>query len=337
MSETSVDAGMDAGRRAATPDLHAGHIPLFWRILIPNACLLGVASALLVIAPPNGRPPIIVTGLAVMIAVNGILMRWTFTPLQRLSMLMERVDPLAPGERLPVEGPPSEVTVLTDSFNRMLDRLEAERRDSARRALLAQEDERRRVAAELHDEVGQSLTALTLSLSRAADAPADPREELRRAADDASRVIEEVRAIARGLRPEALDDLGLPSALNNLCEQLSAHTGLAIERDISRHLPELAPETALVVYRIVQESLTNAVRHAEASTVTVSLAFEPPNLVAEVVDDGVGLNGGPPSLQGAGIRGMRERAVLVRGELTILDAPGGGTRVRLLVPCGAGR
>lgn len=331
MTELSAHAAQEPAAPARSADLGAGHIPLFWRILIPNACLLGVAGALLVIAPPNGRVPIIVSGLAVMIAVNGILMRWTFAPLQRLSALMERIDPLTPGERLPVEGPPSEVTVLTDSFNRMLDRLESERRDSARRALVAQEDEQRRVAGELHDEVGQSLTGLMLSLSRGAEAP-DPRAELRRAADGVSQIIEDVRAIARGLRPEALDDLGLASALNNLCEQMAAHTGLDIDRAISRELPALAPEMELVIYRIVQESLTNAVRHSQASSATVSLAYRRPDVVVQVHDDGIGMNGSGPA-RGSGIRGMRERAVLVRGELTFSQRPEGGTTVQLVVPC----
>lgn len=311
------------------------HVGLFWRLFVPNAAVLGVACVVLMVQPPNGRVPVLVAGLAVMLAVDVLILRRAVAPLLRLTDLMRRVDPLAPGERVEPTGPPSEVTVLAEAFNAMLDRVEAERSSSGRRALSELEAERRRLAAELHDEIGQSLTGLMLSLSRAAEAPNDPRLELHRAADQVSGIIGDVRAIARGLRPEALDDLGLPSALHNLCEELSARTGLAVERRISRDLPALPSETELVIYRVVQESLTNVVRHAEATRAEVTLEYRAPLIVAEVVDDG---GGRPPEpLGGSGIRGMRERAVLVRGDLTIFAPPGGGLGVRLLVPCESDR
>jgi signal transduction histidine kinase len=134
---------------------------------------------------------------------------------------MRRVDPLAPGERLPQEGTTSEVSDLAAAFNDMLDRLEGERRDSARRAMGAQERERRRLAAELHDEIGQSLTALLLQLRRGAVDGNNAGPLLGQGARATERILDDVRAVARRLRPEALDDLGLASALNSLCEQLS--------------------------------------------------------------------------------------------------------------------
>jgi signal transduction histidine kinase len=138
-----------------------------------------------------------------------------------LTALMRRVDPLAPGERLPQEGTTSEVSDLAAAFNDMLDRLEGERRDSARRAMGAQERERRRLAAELHDEIGQSLTALLLQLRRGAVDGNNAGPLLGQGARATERILDDVRAVARRLRPEALDDLGLASALNSLCEQLS--------------------------------------------------------------------------------------------------------------------
>ena len=146
-------------------------------------------------------------GLVAMLVLNLALLRRTFRPLGRLTTVMRGIDPLRPGERATVDEADPEVAELTAAFNDMLGRLEVERRDSARRALAAQEGERRRIARELHDEVGQALTAVILQLDRAgrrrgSDGVAEARESVRSS-------LEEVRGIARRLRPEALDDLGL--------------------------------------------------------------------------------------------------------------------------------
>ena len=159
---TTVPARAPARARPATPDARPV-VGLFWRLFIPNAIVLGTACVVLMVQPPNGRVPVLVAGLAVMLAVNVLLLRRAVTPLVRLTELMRRVDPLAPGKRIPPTGPPSEVTVLAEAFNAMLDRLEDERSASGRRALSEAEAERRRIAAELHDLVGHSLTVVLLS------------------------------------------------------------------------------------------------------------------------------------------------------------------------------
>src|SRR5919106_222348 len=141
-------------------------IPLFWRLFVPNACVLVVACVVLIVEPANGRIVALIGGLAIMLAVNLLLMRRAFAPLTRLMTTMNRVDPLRPGERVPVVGPPSEVTVLAREFNAMLDRIETERRDSAQRMTIAEDSERRHLVTELHDEMGQTLTALVLQISR---------------------------------------------------------------------------------------------------------------------------------------------------------------------------
>jgi two-component system sensor histidine kinase UhpB len=136
---------------------------------------------------------------------------------------------LEPGRRVPVYGTETEVAELTLAFNEMLDRLEEERRQSAAHALSAQEGERRRVAQELHDEVGQSLTAVLLQLGRVQRAaPLDLRAELAEARETARESLEEVRQIAQRLRPEALDELGLQSALEALAERVSEQGGLRV-------------------------------------------------------------------------------------------------------------
>jgi two-component system sensor histidine kinase UhpB len=307
-------------------------VSLFWRLFIPNATVLVVAGVVLLIEPANGRILALGGGLAALLAVNLVLMRRAFASLVHLTGLMRRVDPLRPGQRIHVPGPESEVTLLAEAFNEMLDRLETERRESGRRALSERESERRLLAAELHDELGQRLTALALLLSRSlARAPGELRGELAAARDLVLRTVEDVRALARRLRPEALDALGLVPALTNLVERLSQSTGLPVERSWQRDLPRLDPDVELVVYRVAQESLTNVVRHARATRACVALGREDGEVVLTVSDDGVGLadaNGG-----GSGVRGMRERALLVGGQLSLEASPGGrGTTVRLRVP-----
>jgi two-component system sensor histidine kinase UhpB len=312
-------------------------MPLLWRIFCGNAAVLGVATLALVLSPATVSFPVaareaavIAGGLLLMLAVNYVLLRHAFGPLHRLAAVMREVDPLDPGRRSDLPRASAEVGALAGAFDEMLDRLETERRDSARRALAAQEDERRRVARELHDEVGQSLTAVVLQLQRArAGTAADADARLAEAQEAARATLEEVRAIARNLRPEALDELGLPAALRQLCVD-AARTGAAVEPRIGEAAAgALAPETEVVIYRVAQEALTNALRHADAGAITLALDVAGNGgAVLRVADDGRGSGG----RTGAGMRGMRERALLVGGALDVRPAPGGGTVVTLTVP-----
>src|SRR4029079_2263069 len=156
-----------------------------------------------------------------------------------------------------------------------------------------------------------TLTAAAIQIEHAADIGHDSPADLRRIADTVRGSLDEVRRIARELRPEALDDLGLLNALISLCSRLASQGQLRIERHLER-LPGLAPGLELVIYRVVQESLTNVVRHAEASLATVSLAREGGTITLSIVDDGRGLPTDLPE-RTAGISGMRERARLVHG------------------------
>lgn len=305
------------------------YVPLFWRLFLPNAAVLGVACVVLIVEPANGRIPALVGGLGVMLAIDLVLMRRAVGPLERLTDLMRRVDPLRPGERLPGDAPRSEVSVLADAFNGMLDRLEDERRDSAQRALSEREQERRRVAEALHDQIGQDLTATSLHLARVADRlDADGAAQVTAVREHVLATVEEVRRLARELRPEGLDELGLVPALVNMLERLAASTDVRIARDLDRDLPRLTPNAQLVVYRVAQESCTNAVRHGRPTTIEVSLAVEDGQVVLCVLDDGVGVTADVAS--DGGIRTMRERAVLLGAELSIGPRDTGpGTRVRL--------
>ncbi|MBO8203445.1 HAMP domain-containing sensor histidine kinase [Streptomyces smyrnaeus] len=312
---------------------------LFWRIFGLNALVLGTATALLLWAPVTVSVPVLLTealilvgGLAVMLVANGALLRWGLAPLDRLTKLMTTVDLLRPGQRLPVPGARGgeEVAELIRTFNAMLDRLEQERATSSAQVLLAQEAERRRIAQELHDEVGQTMTATLLVLKRAADdAPQPLLEELQQAQEITRESLDEVRRLVRRLRPGVLDDLGLASALVSLTQDFATHTGLRVVRRLETDLPVLDREIELVLYRVAQESLTNAARHAEAGRVEVSLRHTGETVLLEIADDGRGIEA---AREGAGIRGMRERALLAGATLDITSTPGTGTRIRLATP-----
>ena len=316
---------------------------LLWRVFATNAVVLVAATLVLVLTPITVSFPValtevvvVVVGLSVMLAIDLLLLRRAFSPLGRLTAFMQRVDPLRPGERVWLDSADPEVAELMRTFNEMIDRLETERRDSARRALAVQEGERARIARELHDEIGQALTAVVLQLERSARRTEPPvRDEVEAAREAVRHSLEEVREIARRLRPEALDDLGLASALAALTGDVARRTGLRVERRIVGNVAALSPEEELVVYRVAQEGLTNVARHADARQAWVTLEARDGDVALEVRDDGRGFD--PGRTAGAGMRGMRERALLVGAELAVESRDGDGTAVRLTLRPGDAR
>jgi two-component system sensor histidine kinase UhpB len=335
-------ATVDTKRQPALrpPDGRRRRPTLYRRLFTRYAAVLTVAVLLLIFAPVTVSVPVVLSelgvllvGFVLMLGAFHLLLQRALAPLERLTALMQRVDPLAPGQRIDIEAPGREVAALTEAFNAMLDRLENERRESARRALAAQEGERRRIARELHDEIGQVLTGLVLrSETLARRAPAELREDLEDLREEARGGAEDVRTIARRLRPEALDELGLQSALLALCSSVSASAGIEISRDLARDLPPLTAEQEVVIYRVAQESITNVVRHARATRAEVALRDDGAGGVLLVVrDDGVGLPA-DAERNSTGLRGMRERALLVGADMTIQPADERGTEVRLRLP-----
>ncbi len=313
---------------------------LYRRLLGAYTAVLLGAVVLLIFAPVTISVPValgeligILVAFAVMLLVFNALLHRALNPLERLTSVMARIDPLAPGQRIALEADADEVAALTQAFNAMLDRLEGERRESARRALAAQEAERQRIARELHDEIGQVLTGLVLRTETLVRrAPDELRGDLEGLREAARQGAVEVRGIAQRLRPESLDELGLQSALLALCTAVSDRAGLEVTRSLERDL-SLTAEQELVIYRVAQESITNVVRHAGARSADVTLTGDGDGGVLLVVtDDGAGL---PPGAERAsnGIRGMRERALLVGADLAIgPPASGHGTEVRLRLP-----
>jgi two-component system sensor histidine kinase UhpB len=312
-------------------------LPLLWRVFAANAAVLVLAFAGLVFAPVTVSVPVaagelvvLVAGLVALLAANLVFLRRVFGPLDELAETMRRQDPLAPGVRAELSGDAS-VIALASTFNDMLDRLERERRESARQALLVQESERRRIARELHDEVGQTLTGVILQVEGlAGQIPDELRGQLDELRETVRHGAEEVRTIARRLRPDALDELGLSSALAALAGAFERQVRVPVARALEQHVA-VTPEEELVIYRVAQEALTNVARHAQASHVELELRDVDDGVVLTVRDDGRGLpHGALDSSQG--IRGMRERAMLVGAGLSIESRPGDGTVVRLAIP-----
>jgi two-component system, NarL family, sensor histidine kinase UhpB len=322
--------------RRTRPSKRDRALPFAWRIFAVNAVILVAAALALAFSPATVSFPIAATegivlaaGLIAILSVNLLLTRHAFAPLERLTRLMRSVDLLSPGQRLKVTGP-EEVRELGAVFNQMLERLERERRESGWTALMTQEAERKRVARELHDEIGQALTAVMLQLGRLAKrAPDDLRDELAEALETTRTSLEDVRRIARQLRPEALDDLGLVPALNALATAFGERTGLTIRRRLPEGAPALSAEAELAIFRIAQESLTNAARHAGTTRVDLTLDAAKDRITLRVRDYG---RGALELGRGSGIRGMRERALLIGADLSLAPARGGGTEVTLTVP-----
>jgi len=270
---------------------------------------------------------VLLAGMVTTVLLNLMVLQRTFSPLNRLVEAMERFEPLGAGYRVPVYGREREIVHLTKAFNDMLDRIEGERRESVQRSLAAQERERKRVAQELHDEIGQSLTALLLQIEGLErSAVGDEREELTELRQATRDTLEQVRGVARRLRPEVLDDLGLGKAISALCERLGEQSGIEIGCDIDSELPQLAPEAELVTYRVAQEALTNTLRHSGARRAAVTLEHDGEDVMLVVADDGHGFGDADP---GAGIQGMRERALLIGARFRIDPGDEGGTVVRL--------
>ncbi|MFL5833938.1 MAG: sensor histidine kinase [Solirubrobacterales bacterium] len=282
---------------------------------------------------------LLVIGLALVVLALALALvreRRRLRPLEDLVEAMEKVDLSSPRLHLPPSidgvGETEEVERLELAFLRMMRRLEAERRRAGSAALHAQEEERARVARDLHDEVNQSLTGLLLRLEAAREAaPPELESELADTKALANQAMRELLSLARQLRPTALDDLGLAAAIGGQVEQLGRGE-IEARLDVGGDFSDLGDDAQLVVYRVAQEALSNAARHSGAGRVEVRLRrAEDGGVSLEVTDDGRGF-AFDEQQRGLGIGGMRERALLVGGELTIESRPDAGTTVRLTVP-----
>jgi two-component system sensor histidine kinase UhpB len=314
---------------------------LLVQVLLVN--LLLVAAAVLVatvaVDSHNGGGDVfhgrelLVFGLALVATVlgNGLLLHRRFVPLDEMISAMERIDLAHPGQRpvMPAPADSAEVLRLDAAFQRMISRLEDERRRAGRAAIQAQERERRRIAQDLHDEVNQALTAVSLRLQASIEhAPPELQRELIETKRLSSQAMEELLALARQLRPSVLDDAGVVAALHSQVRDFADQTHIDAAFNTRGMTPRLSPEQQLVMYRVTQESLSNIAQHAQAHKVEVELSFIG-RTILRISDDGKGFEGGREG--GLGLSGMRERALLAGGQLAIFSKLGQGTRVELTI------
>jgi two-component system sensor histidine kinase UhpB len=301
-------------------------------LLIVATAAAAIAAARLSVQDVMGRRQalVLVAGILCAVLVNSVVLRRRFAPLDKLIDVMERIDLTRPGQRADVpEADSEDVIRLVQAFNRMLGRLEDERQRTAAAVLKGQESERARVARDLHDECNQALTAVLLRLeAHIQDSPEQLRGDLRETKTVAIAAMEELLRLARELRPAALDDHGLEAALRTQLERFSDATGIPATLRCYDPLLDLADHEQTVVYRVVQESLSNVARHAQAGSVLVEVGRDHGRPVVRIVDDGVGFASVEGS-DGIGLVGMRERARLARGRVQVASGPGRGTVVEL--------
>ncbi|MFO7893264.1 MAG: sensor histidine kinase [Longimicrobiales bacterium] len=340
----------DTDRSALTERLL--RVPLFYKILVANAAIVLVFSLLATwLAVTLGRvqssiPPMVavaVAGAVVSIAVNAVIIQLALEPLRLLKRTVDKVQEGEVDARVPSSPlADRDMEGLTRATNSMLDRLGDYRsrlRDVAASALNAAEEERRRISLELHDDASQRLAAILMRLRLArglddAEAKDTVLEEVRRELAEAA---DGLRRYAQGLRPPALDELGLGPAI----ESHVRHIADAAVAPVSVHTEGVgrleSPEAELALYRIIQEAITNALRHSAARSIDVKLERCDGVVVATVSDDGVGFDVGAvlerhDGEHGLGLFGMRERAEYVGGRVEVDSTMGQGTTVRAAVP-----
>lgn len=347
-------AGGDAGAERWLPET-IRRSPLFHKLLAVNGLVVAGSAGVgtyvtAVLARRSADLPILLLvggfaamGLALSLVLNALVLRWALRPLETLERAAAGVqDGEEPtGARIPV--PPAadrNLARLVGAFNGMLETVAAYRRRLRRlavRALDAAEDERRRLAGELQDDIAQRIATCLLRIQLARRAEGEERaealEELRREAGD---TLEAVRHMARGLRPPELDELGLENAVRALVREFAEQRGSEVELEMGPVDQCLGDTGRLALYRGIQEALNNVRRHSAAEHVRVRLQSEPDcRVTAEIRDDGRGFDatGALSEDTGSlGLLGIRERALYVGGDVTVASRPGAGTRIRIRVP-----
>jgi len=304
-------------------------------VLFALTLLAASIAAGLDLGSSNKRWDFLILALAIVLTLctNLWMLQRRFRPLESLIDQIEAIDPAEP---TPLElrrtEPVEEIDRLAASFHGLLERIEEERRRSGQLAMRAQEEERRRLARDLHDEVNQALTAILLRLEALAqETPPERAPEVVALKRLVNQAMDELLNLARQLRPSALDDHGLVAALETQLKRFSARTGIEARLDKAGAPDTLADVVQTAIYRIAQEALTNVTRHAGATVVELLVAEDEGAVELRVSDDGRGFD---PAVRGGGLGlvGMAERARLVGGELDVRSAPGGGTTITLRVP-----
>jgi two-component system sensor histidine kinase UhpB len=320
---------------------HRTRVSLFAQVLGVNTVIIVatvfVASVIAQfdLSTQTGMESFLVAVVAILatVLVNGLVLRRRFAPLEELISSIDDVDLERPRLHTKLQpGEPDDIAQLRHAVEGMLSRLDEERRRRASAVIAAQETERARLARDLHDEVNQSLTGILLRLT-AIGADADPttRHRLKETRDLTQAAMLELLRLSHDLRPTALDDLGLSAAIGERLRTLARDSGLQVSLDVGADLPVLGGDRETVLFRVVQEALSNVVQHADASKVNVSLqARADDGVLLTIADDGSGFDPAAfrPGDEHAGLTGMNERALMSGGVLR-LDSGATGTTVEL--------
>lgn len=327
-------------------------VPIVYRLFIGNTVLAAaiVAAALLAheYYPENETLLVLVSagaGFLLLFFFNYLTIRISLAALKDLQQTIDEVSlehPVLP-EEIVLETDP-DLQPLAQSINDMLTRLERSRRELralSERATHAQEEERRRIARNLHDETSQALSSLIISLEQMENSlPAESahlRPRLRKAHELADRTLEDLRNIIYDLRPTMLDDLGLVSAIRWYARSTLEESGILVEFDLPDQPVGLPEHLETELFRIAQEGINNILRHSQASQVLVRLQREERYVCLELEDNGRGFDVADTAdtallNKRLGLLGIQERAALLGGEIQVQSTPGAGTRLQVLAP-----
>jgi two-component system sensor histidine kinase UhpB len=332
--------------------------PLFYKILWANVAIVGlgaVGGTVITIWHVTSFPDEVHyaliavfagAGVAISFFVNQWVLRKALDPLDRLQAAVDAIRRGATDVRVQLgDNSDERFDRLADTFNQMLVQLAQsaqEMQQLSRQILQAQEDERYRLARELHDEAAQSLTSLLvhIRLLERANNPTEAQRHVQELRELTARALEDVRRVALDLRPTILDDLGLAAALEWRIDEFNKQEGVRATIAVAGLDRRLPRETELVLYRVGQEALSNVSRHAGASTVNVTLRREGDRCVLQVADNGVGFDPAridPQAGHGLGLVGMRERIAMIGGELEVAAQPGAGAQITARVPWSNGK
>ncbi len=327
--------------------------PLFYKILVANIAIVltcTLVGTLFTISLVRAEPdrslstPITIFALLGVLSsaiVNAVILRLALSPLKALEQTADRVQQGDLAARAPLSPlADAELQQLVNMFNSMLDHLEVYRqrlKDTAHRAIHAEEMERKRLSHELHDETSQRLAALIIRLRLVRDAKDDALRNARieRLRTEIVEITDDIRRFARGLRPTVLDQVGLTAAITAQARHIQENSQIDIIIDADQLEGLLTPDTELALYRIVQEAMSNSVRHAKAQSICVRIANSDGCVIASVTDDGCGFVEDDLASTGAtglGLFGMRERASYVQGDVSIDSTPERGTSVQVRIP-----
>jgi two-component system sensor histidine kinase UhpB len=322
-------------------------LPVLYKVLFANSVVILCGATLGTylatrLHEGSGMPVLVgfvVTGLFVSVVMNFALLKIAFHPLTRLRETMRRVQVGEVGIRAPITGQDPDADQLATAFNKMLETLDEIAKSRAGQILSAQEQERKRIARELHDETSQVLTSLLISLALLEQAIEG--EEARRRVEDTRALVHQtlraVRNLSIDLRPSALDDLGLLPALRWYIKQYQQACGIEVDFTATGLKRRLPAEVEIALYRVIQESLTNTAKHSKARTASVAVSEEQGQVTAHIRDDGQGFDApavlrSPWQDRGLGLAGMQERAMLLDGTVKIESQPGQGTSIDVTIP-----